>query len=178
MTGTAFPWWIAGGWAVEAFTGQPREHEDTDVAIFRDDLPSVLDHLLPNYCVWSNQSGTLRPLRTPDELLESCRQLWVRQDAKSPWLFDLLLTPHESDTWISVRDARIRRAYAEAVFIAANGVRYLKPEIVLHLKARLSRPKDNHDFTAVLPSLDADARAWLRTALEIANPDNLWLKQL
>jgi hypothetical protein len=82
-------------------SGQSREHEDTDVAVFRGDLPAVLHHLIPNYCVWSNLSGTLRPLRTPEELLEGCRQLWIRRDSGSPWLFDLLLTPHESDTRIS-----------------------------------------------------------------------------
>jgi hypothetical protein len=26
------PWWIAGGWAIEAFTGVSRHHEDIDVA--------------------------------------------------------------------------------------------------------------------------------------------------
>lgn len=177
MAGMAAPWWIVGGWAIEVFTGQSREHEDIDVAIFRGDLPSVLDHLLLNYCVWSNLSGTLRPLRRPDELLEGCRQLWVRRDAESPWLFDLLLTPHEADTWISVRDDRIRRTFAESVF-TCDGIDYLRPEIVLHLKAKLTRPKDDSDFTAALSLLESDARAWLRSALEIANPDHPWLERL
>jgi hypothetical protein len=66
LAGMAAPWWIVGGWAIEVFTGQSREHEDIDVAIFRGDLPIVLGHLLPNYCVWSNLGGTLRPLWTPD----------------------------------------------------------------------------------------------------------------
>ena len=177
MAGAPFPWWVAGGWAIEAFTGRPRAHEDTDVALFRDALPAVLGHLLPNYCVWSNQSGSLRPLREPDELPEDCRQLWVRRDAASPWLFDLLLTPHELGTWVSVRDARVRRDYAGAVFVA-DGVRYLRPELVLHLKAKLGRTKDDEDFRTVLPSLDAEARAWLRSALELANRDHPWLNQL
>ena len=178
MAGMSSRWWIVGGWAIEAFTGQTREHEDTDVAIFRGDLPVVLDHLLPNYCVWSNLGGTLRPLRTPDELLEGCRQLWVRRDSGSPCLLDLLLTPHELDTWISIRDKRIQRPLAESVFTSEDGIRYLKPEMVLHLKAKLIRPKDRRDFTAVFPLLEPNARVWLRTALEIANPDNPWLERL
>jgi hypothetical protein len=178
MAGMSTPRWIVGGWAIEAFTGLSREHEDTDVAVFRGDLPAVLHHLIPNYCVWSNLSGTLRPLRTPDELLEGCRQLWIRRDSGSPWLFDLLLTPHDSDTWISVRDERIRRAFANSVFTSNDGIRYLRPEMVLHLKAKLNRPKDDIDFTAVFPLLEPDACAWLRSALEIANPDNPWLERL
>jgi Aminoglycoside-2''-adenylyltransferase len=177
MAGMAAPWWIVGGWAIEVFTGRSREHEDIDVAIFRGDLPILLDHLLPNYCVWSNLSGTLRPLRTPNELLEGCRQLWVRRDATSPWLFDLLLTPHEADTWISVRDDRIRRTFAETVF-THDDIHYLRPEIVLHLKAKLNRAKDDSDFSAALSLLESDACAWLRSALEIANPDHPWLERL
>jgi len=89
-----------GGWAVDAFTGVPREHEDIDVAFFRVDLPVVLERLSPELCVWSNLSGTLRPLRKAEDLLEGARQLWVRRDGDSPWLMDLAITPHEGDTWI------------------------------------------------------------------------------
>jgi hypothetical protein len=177
FAGMAAPWWIVGGWAIETFTGQSREHEDIDVAVFRGDLPILLDQLLPNYCVWSNRSGALRPLRTPDELVEDCRQLWVRRDGASPWLFDLLLTPHEADTWISIRDDRIRRPFAETVF-THDGIHYLRPEVVLHLKARSSRAKDDGDFSAAVAMLEADARAWLRSALRLVNPDHPWLERL
>ena len=87
------PWWIVGGWAVDAFTGVPREHEDVDVAFFRADLPAILGHLSPGLCIWSNLSGTLRPLRKPEDLIEGSRQLWVRRDGQSPWVMDLAMTP-------------------------------------------------------------------------------------
>ena len=38
-------WWIAGGWAIEAFTGVRREHEDTDVSVLRRELPLLRRHL-------------------------------------------------------------------------------------------------------------------------------------
>jgi hypothetical protein len=177
MAGLAAPWWIAGGWAIEAFTGQSRVHEDSVVALFRAVLPSVLDHLLPTYCVWSNLNGMLRPLRTPAELVDECRQLWVRRDALSPWMIDLLLTPHDGDTWISVRDPAIRRPFTEAV-AHHDGLPYLRPEMALHLKARLHRPKDERDFRAAYPRLDATARMWLRSALERADPGHPWLDDL
>jgi len=31
MAGFPRPWWIVGGWSIEAFTGAPREHEDVDL---------------------------------------------------------------------------------------------------------------------------------------------------
>lgn len=52
-----------------------------------------------------------------------------------------------------------------------DGVPSLRPEVVLHMKARLAREKDDADFEAAPPLLDEEARAWLRDALELANPD-------
>ncbi|SDS06740.1 nucleotidyltransferase domain-containing protein [Actinopolymorpha singaporensis] len=34
MNGISVPWWIFGGWSIEAFTGRAREHEDVDVGFF------------------------------------------------------------------------------------------------------------------------------------------------
>ncbi len=31
MDGFDRPWWVVGGWAVDAFTGVRREHDDVDV---------------------------------------------------------------------------------------------------------------------------------------------------
>lgn len=178
MAGLSVPWWIVGGWAIEAFTGVRREHEDVDIAFRVADLPAVLDHLLAGYCVWSNHGGTLRPLREPGELLEGCEQLWLRRDGVSPWLADLLLTPNEGEEWVSKRDQRIRRPLSDSLFAGADGIPYLRPEIVLHMKAKLARKKDDADFEAALPLLDEPARKWLREALELANPEIGWLRRL
>src|SRR5215210_671072 len=148
-------WWIVGGWAVDAFTGEAREHEDIDVSFFRADLGRLLDHLSPRYCVWSNLSGTLRPLREPDDLLDGARQLWVRRDGDSPWVMDLAMNPHADETWISVRDDSIRMPLEQATFTAADGISYLQPEIVLLMKARVAREKDDRDLAAILPALGA-----------------------
>jgi hypothetical protein len=176
--GLGVRWWIVGGWAVDAFTGVAREHEDVDVAFFRVDLPVVLGGLSPDLCVWSNLSGTLRPLRGAGDLLEGTRQLWVRRDGDSPWLMDLAMTPHDGDTWISPRDARIRAPFEDATFVADDGIRYLRPELVLFMKTRVARPKDDRDLAAILPRLDAAARARLREAIELVHPGHRWLERL
>ena len=178
MAGVGVPWWIVGGWAVEAFTGRGREHEDVDVAFLRADLGRVLEHLSQELCVWSNLGGTLRPLRRPDDLLDGARQLWVRRDGASPWLMDLAMTPHEGETWIAPGDARISRPLDEATFTAEDGIRYLRPELVLFMKAKLTRPKDAADLLAILPALDASARAWLRDAIDEVHPGHPWLTEM
>ena len=43
------PWWVAGGWALEAHRGRmkepSREHSDLDLALLRPDLPAMRHHL-------------------------------------------------------------------------------------------------------------------------------------
>ncbi len=175
LRGANFRWWIIGGWAIDAFTGKPREHEDIDVSFFRDDLPQVLDHLNGRYCVWSNASGTLRPLKEPGDLLPDCRQLWVRSDGGQPWVMDLAMNPHDGDTWISVRDERIRVPINYATF-KKSGITYLKPEIVMSMKARWAREKDDRDLAAVLPLLVPARVAWLRRTIEQIHPGHRWLE--
>lgn len=178
LDGIAVPWWIVGGWAIEAFTGRSRHHDDIDVGFLRADLPAILDHLAPTVCVWSNASGTLRPLTRPDDILPDCRQLWVRRDGSSPWLMDLAMTPHDGETWISPRDEAIRIPLDEVLFQARDGVRYLRPEIVLSFKARHHRPQDEADFDAVLPLLELERRRWLHDTIAREQPADPWLERL
>jgi len=175
LDGAGVRWWIVGGWAVDAFTGEPREHEDIDVGFFRADLPAVLQHLNRDLCVWSNLSGTLRPLREPDDLLDGARQLWVRRNGESPWLLDLAMTTHDGDTWISPRDDRVRLPFEDATFVAADGLRYLRSELVLYMKARVARPKDDADLARILPMLEPAARERLRGWLDLVHPGHRWL---
>jgi Aminoglycoside-2''-adenylyltransferase len=178
LAGAGVPWWIVGGWAIDAATGHPRPHHDMDVGFLRADLPTLLAHLARDYCVWSNASGTLRPLRQAQDILPDCRQLWVRRDAASPWLIDLAMTPHDGTTWISPRDDRLRLPLDRATFTGADGVRYLRPEVVLHMKARHRRPEDEQDFERTLPLLVPVARAWLTRALTLLHPGHPWLDRL
>lgn len=177
MRGSNVRWWIVGGWAVDAFTGVPRVHEDIDVSFFRADLPALLDHLAPRYCVWSNLSGTLRPLRKAEDLLDGARQLWVRRDGYGPWLFDLAMNPHDGDTWISARHEQVRMPFEQATYVA-GGIRYLQPEMVLWMKAHRAQSKDERDLAEILPRLKANQVDWLRATLESTHPEHRWLKLL
>lgn len=177
MRGSDIRWWIVGGWAVDAFTGVSREHEDIDVSFFRADLPTLLEHLAPRYCIWSNLSGTLRPLRKAEDLLEGARQLWVRRDGGSPWVMDLAMNPHDGDTWISARHEDIRLPFDDATYVV-GGIRYLKPEIVIWMKAHRGNAKDEIDLAEMLPRLDRKQRDWLQATLEITHPGHRWLKLL
>lgn len=151
--------------------------EDIDVSFFREDLPRLLEHLAPRYCVWSNLSGTLRPMRKPEDLIEGSRQLWVRRDGYGPWLFDLAMNPHEGDTWISARWEHVRMPFEQATYIV-DGIRYLQPQIVTWMKAHRDRSIDERDLAEILPRLKPGQTRWLQATLQSTHPEHRWLKLL
>jgi hypothetical protein len=86
--------------------------------------------------------------------------------------------PSDGDTWIYRRDGRIRLPYDDVIERTADGIPYGRPEIILLFKAKRVRPKDEADFAAVLPQLDASRREWLADALELTDPGHAWLERL
>lgn len=179
MRGFDRPWWIVGGWAVEAFTGAPREHEDVDLSLLACDLPTFRAHLGADWTPWSNFGGTLRPLsdRFP-EPLDVASQVWIRRDARSPWVVDLPITPDRDGLWTNKRWADHVVPVEEATWVAHDGIRYVLPEIALLYKALLDREKDRRDLDVTWPLLAGPARAWLVDALTVVHPGHPWLTRL
>jgi hypothetical protein len=170
-------WWIAGGYAVEAFTGVPRAHEDIDVSIFRRDIPALRTGLEGRLHIWSAGNG-LRPVNDDNpEPRPEADQVWLRAHALSPWRADVLLNPDLDGRWVSRRDPTYH-APLDDVTWRRDGIRFLRPEIALAFKAKLARPKDEHDLAVALPLLDAAARAWLADYLARCEPEHPWRQRL
>jgi len=72
----------------------------------------------------------------------------------------------------------IRRSCQEIVRHTPDGVPYLVPEVVLLVKAKHARPRDEDDFATALPLVDEPARTWLIHALERVHPRHAWLERL
>ena len=104
----------------------------------------------------------LRPLsdRFP-EPFDAESQIWLRRDASSPWEVDLPITPDRDGLWTSKRWSSHVAPVDDVTWVADDGIRYLRPEITLHFKARFQRPKDERDLEVALPLLTEDRRAWL-----------------
>lgn len=178
-------WWVAGGWAVEAFTGAAREHEDTDASVLRTDLPLLRKHLAGRLDVWTAASGALCPLLPDEDLAGSaddvlppgCGQVWTRRSATQPWELDILLAPGSAERWVYKRDESVAMPMRDALW-ERDGIRYLQPEIQLLYKAKGLRAKDQLDFDNTLPHLDAPRLVWLRGALERTLPGHPWLADL
>jgi hypothetical protein len=178
-------WWIAGGWALEVFTGSARGHDDIDPGVLRCELPLLRQHLADRFHLWTATRGALAPLLPDDNpggsaeqvLPEGCGQLWTRPSARDPWEYDVLLSPGTPDEWVYRRDPSIRMPMVDALR-RHDGIPYLQPEIQLLYKAPGLREKDRADFAVTLPHLDERRRSWLRDALLNTLDTHPWIEAL
>jgi len=176
LAGLPVPWAVAGGWAVDLFLGRvTRPHDDLEIA-----LPAAtfarLTPLFPGWEFHVPLSGTLTPADPVS--LAADFQTWALDPVTRTWRFDVFREPHDGDTWICRRDARIRRPYAEVVRRTPDGIPFVAPEVVLLFKAKGARDKDERDLAAVLPELGPDRRGWLDAALAVVHPEHPWRGRL
>ena len=175
MDGFAPPWWVVGGYALEAFTGVARVHEDLDLVVFAEHLPQLRDQLGGRFHLWSNHGGTFRVIddRQP-EPLHPLSQVWLRENARSPWRVDCILNGSVDGRWQSRHDETLVADLDEVTWVHSDGVRYLNPEVALLFKAKQARPKDTVDLGSAWPLMSGAQRAWLRDAVAARYPDHAW----
>jgi hypothetical protein len=91
-----------------------------------------------------------------------------------------LLENHDgAGTWRYRRDAQVTLPIERFGRTSSEGIPYIAPEIALLYKAKGHEiGKNAADFVSAEPSLDDDARAWLRDALSLVDPDHPWLRLL
>lgn len=176
FAGAPFRWWIVGGWSLDDPAAPARPHEDTDVSVLARDLDAVREWLA-DWHLWEAHGG-LTPLLPGEQPRPDREQWWVRRDAWSPWVLDVLHSRTDGDDWVYKRDERVRRPLEDVVRIGPDGVPYEAPEVTLLHKAPHARDKDVADLERVWPTLDPAARTWLRESVALAHPDSEWVARL
>jgi hypothetical protein len=186
------PWFVAGGWAIDLHAGRvTREHHDVDVEILRKDRRLVHDRIagfafrkiIPHPEGLMNR-GTLADWNNGERLELPIHQVNAYRPGEQEPAFQIMLgesdgdSDRDRDRWIYRRNPAVTRPLATLGFHPLWGLPYLAPEIVLLFKAKLMQPHDRADFDTALPHLSADARQWLRTALEKSHPGHEWIARL
>lgn len=171
-------WWIAGGWAVDAFVGSSRKHGDLDIGIPRASWRAFVAFASDELDVWAAH-GSLTPLLRGKggRLSDRCGNLWLRASGADPWEYDVLLENVQDDTWVFKRDARVTRPLSDCLWKQQN-VTYLRPEVQLLLKAGAPRAKDTFDLDRSLPFLGASDLTWLEQSLRTAHPGHPWAERI
>jgi len=111
-------------------------------------------------------------------------QLWARRGpplpphpdrfVTDPTFLEVFLEEADDDLWRFRRQLAIARPLTELGAVTPRGTPFIRPEVGLLYKAKHLRFKDQRDFDASAPTLDATARAWLTTALEQVHPGHPW----
>jgi hypothetical protein len=177
--GFGAPWWIVGGWAIEAFTGRTRDHEDLDVCVLARDLPELIEHFIRSHHVWATGGGVMCPILAAEQTLPRwLNQIWIRETATDPWLLDIIVSPDRDGRWMFKRDPTYIDELAAVTWRADDGILYQNPEITLAFKAGKPRPKDAADLDDALPHLSQHATAWLTETIARLYPGHYWLDRL
>ena len=174
MAGFDRPWWIVGGWSIQVVTGVRREHEDMDISMLSSDAEPFRRFLGERWTVWNVDDSWFRPFDERFREIRPDSQLWIRRDARSPWVLDVPLTPDTGGRWTNKRWREHVLPLDDVTWVAPDGLRYQRPEVTLMFKAAQVRPKDVADAEAALPLLDAAARRWLRDTVALFHPGHRW----
>ena len=177
-----FTWYIAGGYAVEQFLGEPiREyHDDLDICVFRDEQLDMQRWLLERDWVLyaADPPGTLRFWEPDEYLLKGIHDIWGHESVNDFWQLQLMLSEFEGDEWFSRHNPQIRGKRSDLI-TTYNGLPCIRIEVQLLYKSRGLRPKDILDFNASLPHLSDEAKHWLIENLKRLHPQgHEWLERL
>jgi len=171
------PWGIAGGWAVDLFLNRvTREHHDVEVAFFRDDQNVFQQYLLSRH--WSLRKvveGKFHPWIDGERLSLPVHEIWCDCSGGAIQQLELLLNERTADSFVFRRNSSIRQAIERTFLQSESGIPILAPEIVLLYKSkRASDPKEQSDFSSLLPALDFPRRRWLSQSLETLQQGHVW----
>jgi hypothetical protein len=181
------PFYFAGGWAIDLHLGRvTREHHDIDTLVMRRDhllLHKALRGLtvkkiIPHPDGMPPNRGTIVEWPQGERLELPVHQVNAYRAGESAPAFQVMLGESSDGEWIFRRNPEVRMPLARMGFYPLWGLPYLAPEIVLLFKAKHLEQRDRVDFENAIPALSADARAWLRVALERTHPHHEWLNML
>ncbi len=177
MQGFSADWAFCGGWALDlALNRVTRNHQDVDIAVWRTDQEALRDYLRGQG--WAPEIAHKSQTQPWDGgwLALPHHTLWWRHPTHQPDFLEVLLNERDSGRYVHRRDPAMTLPADAALRPTASGWHALAPEIVLLYKATDSESAKNQaDFHAVLPHLDAAGRAWLHKGLHRLDPAHPWL---
>jgi len=179
-------WWLGGGWAIDAWFGtQSREHEDIEICVARQDQDTIFAYcaawqfFTPVNNEWASLPSGER-LAAPRFMLQLQRTRHTIDLVEGmPPTFEFLLNEVADDQWMFLRDPSIHLPIEQVYGPSPWGMQVTLPEILLlHKAVYRPRPKDEHDFERMRPSLSSTQRVWLREQISRIHSEHPWVGQL
>lgn len=176
------PWFVCGGWAIDLFVGhQTRQHSDLEIGIFRDDQKAIRE-TFADWNLGKVVDAAERPAIVPwydgEWLTLPIHQVKLYREGFRPREFEFFLNDCDRQLWHFRRMPEITMLRDRLVRRTTDGIFYVAPEVQLLYKARLVRDRDRSDFDVALPLMDGEQRRWLRTSLDLFQPDHEWISRV
>jgi len=141
-------WCLCGGQSIDLLVGRKtREHGDTDIGIFRSNLPDCLASMQPDQVFLCNP---LRPWArgpVPPEV----HDIWVTDSAREHWILQIMVYDDDGDVVVYRRDPRVRWSKASHSK-PAGPIRVLNPAITQLFKCNKHemQDKDTRDIRILI----------------------------
>jgi hypothetical protein len=172
-------WYVCGGWAVDIYLGRvTRAHKDVDVSIARRNQLEVRNYMLRRgWRLEKAHDGKLTPWAAGEFLALPFHTVWCRSDAYEPDFVEFQLDEIDGEWFRFRRDPAVTLPRGRMSFKTGSGLPVLAPELVLLYKSNAVE-EYAEDFRNAAPALDADARAWLKGALDRLYARHPWAGEL
>ncbi len=177
------PWFLCGGWSVDAWLGRvSREHVDIDVAVFHGEQAALYEFMADR-----------TPIGHDDNVDDSTQEPWAGRwldmpahiHAREPGIeWDFQLSEREGADLLLRREPRHALPLDRATGMTEWGIPAYTPPVIVYYKAIAPtwrdlprdppRAHDERDFESLLPLLDPADRAWLAESFASLEPDHPW----
>jgi aminoglycoside-2''-adenylyltransferase len=188
MADYPYPWFLCGGWAVDAWFGKPtRPHADVDIAVVHDDQAALYEYLSGWDLIGHDPNV---PDDSPDRWNGRRLDLPAHIHANDPAMhgveLDIQLNATIDGRWVCCEDPTITHDLSGPT-ISPWQLPTAPPELVLFYKAGGNldpdqlgqlRPHDEQDFLVLAPRLTPSQHDWLHDALGQAHPNHPWTAHL
>jgi len=163
-----FPWFIAGGWAIDLFLNrETRIHEDIEIGIYRKNQMQLYRHFekYKKYYI-DNRSliGKHEKHGWNKEYLRlPIHEIYVVYEG---FEIEILLNEKDDANWIYRRNSKITLDEKNVIKFTDNRIPYLCPEIVLLYKTKEMRNKDIDDISNAFEKMSEPEKKWLIDSIE------------
>jgi len=163
-----YPWFIAGGWAIDLFLGrETRNHDDIEIGIYRKhqmQLYRYLEKYKKYYIDNRSRVGIHEKREWNKEYLRlPIHELYIEyRDLK----IEVLLNERDDTSWIYRRNENIKREEKKVILLTDKRIPYLCPEVVLLYKTKDIRDKDIVDLENVCSKMNDEQKKWLVDSIE------------
>lgn len=163
-----FPWFVAGGWAIDLFLGrETRAQADVEIGIYRKNQMQLCRFFSKSKKQFvDNRNYTGKRERhewTKEYLRLPIHELYIDLGGLE---LKVLLNERDDHNWVYRRDPRIQLEEDRVILLNGLDIPYLCPQIVCLCKTKDMGDKDRADIALALHGMDEAQRKWLFDSLK------------